>query len=260
VTSCALTIAGTDPSGGAGIQQDLAVFRAIGTWGVSVVTAVTAQNTATVLRWEAMPPALVRSQLEALAADVSIGAAKTGMLATEAIVVEVARAITDLRIPNIVIDPVLSATSGDRLSDDGLARALIAELIPMAALVTPNAQEASILTGIDVSSSKDQTRAAQALIAMGARAALVKGGHLGGEASTDVLVVAGGDPVMLSAPRAPGAEIHGTGCVLSAAITAGLAQGRLLPDAVRDAKAFLTQALQRTLKVGMGSLVIEARA
>lgn len=244
----ALTIAGSDPSGGAGIQQDLRTFAALGVWGLSAITAVTVQDTARVHAWRALDADEVRAQIDAVLDDVGCDAAKTGMLATVAIVEAVAGAVDRHGVVNLVVDPVLRATVGGALADADLARAIAASLVPRAALVTPNAEEAAVLTGIAVGDRATQVEAAHALVASGARAALVTGGHLDGDAA-DVLADADGVETYV-APRAPGADPHGTGCLLSAAIAARLARGDGVRAAVAGAKRIVSAAIARPVRLG----------
>jgi len=254
----ALTIAGSDPTGGAGVQQDLAVFAACGVWGLSAITAITAQDTTAIHRWEPVTADLIGAQIAAVVGDIGVDAAKTGMLGSADAVVEIARAVTDHAIDLLVVDPVLRSTVGEALSTPDLADAIRTELLPRALLITPNVDEALALTGIEVRSRDDQERAGRAMVAGGARAALVKGGHLEGNESVDVLVMA--DLVReFRAPRVGSGAIHGTGCVLSAAITSALACGVDVEGAVESGKTFLAQALTRMLAIGKGALVIDAR-
>ncbi len=255
----ALTIAGSDPSGGAGMQQDLAVFGALGVWGLSAVTAITAQDTAAVHRWQPVDPDLVQAQIDAVVVDIGVDAAKIGMLGSRDVVGAVAEAVARHGISALILDPVLVATSGAALATEGALEALRRDLVPLALLVTPNAAEAEALTGIQVDSRATQTTAGRALVRLGARAALVKGGHLPGPDAVDILIV-GDVEHELSAPRVPVGDVRGTGCVLSAAIAASVALGRDVEEAVGDAKSFLTAALQRARKIGHGALVIDAHA
>lgn len=254
----ALTVAGSDPSGGAGIQQDLKTFHALGVWGLSAVTAVTVQDTTGVAGWHPVPPEIVRAQIAASATDAGVDAMKSGMLPTAAHVEVVASSIDEHGIAAVVVDPVIAATSADPLADDAAIDAVRALLLPRALLVTPNAPEAERLAGVEVRTRAGQREAARALRALGARAALVTGGHLGGE-SRDVLVDADGEVHELAAPRVPGGPVHGTGCTLSAAIAAGLAAGMGLVAAVERAKRFVTAAIARPLALGRGARVIDVR-
>jgi len=252
----ALTIAGSDSGGGAGIQADLKTFHQFGVFGTSVVTAITAQNTVSVRTWEAVGADLVIRQLEAVAEDLPPHAVKSGMLATAELVDAVAAAIPRLALANYVLDPVMVATSGDRLLARDAERRVARALVPLAALVTPNLDEASILVEDEVRTVEAMERAGRALLKMGARAALVKGGHLveaGGAAGEIVDVLVAGDGVRrFPHPRVPTTSTHGTGCTLSAAVTAGLAHGRPLERAVRDALDFVHRALAAAPGLGRG--------
>ena len=244
-----MTIAGSDSGGGAGIQADVRTFSAFGLHATTALTAVTAQNTQTVRAVVALSPADVLAQVEAILEDFPIAAVKTGMLAEPDVVVAVGRLAQERRLPHLVVDPVLVSSTGSLLLADGGIEAYRDALIPHAALVTPNLPEAAALVGVDVRDLDDiasMAAAARALQRLGADAVLVKGGHVraaGASAhSPDVLVV-DDEVIVLEAERVVTANDHGTGCSLSAAIAAGLALGRSLPDAVRDAKAFVLAAL-----------------
>ena len=245
-----LTIAGSDSGGGAGIQADLRTFAAHGVHGTSAVTAVTAQNSVAVLDWVSLEPRMVVAQMEAVASDMNVAAAKTGMLATAAIVSAVADAIERLRLPLVVVDPVMVAKSGDRLLDGHAETAYRERLLPLATVVTPNLPEAEALLGRPVRTLPEMREAARALRAMGPRAVVVKGGHLEGDA---VDVFWDGERMEdLSAPRIATKNTHGTGCTYSAAIASRLALGDPLLEAVRGAKAYLTEAIRRSYSVGRG--------
>ncbi len=247
----ALTIAGSDSGGGAGIQADLKTFHQFGVFGTSVVCAVTAQNTRGVLSWEALSPALVARQIDAVAEDLPPAAVKSGMLGNAELVETVAAGIERHRLPNYVLDPVMVATSGDRLLAREAEQLLARRLVPLAAIVTPNLDEAAILAGADVRTVDDMERAGRALLRLGAQAALMKGGHLTGPVLVDVLVTA--DEVRrYSRPRIDTTSTHGTGCTLSAAVAAGLAQGRPLVRAVEDALDFVHRALAAAPGLGSG--------
>jgi hydroxymethylpyrimidine/phosphomethylpyrimidine kinase len=237
-----LTIAGSDPSGGAGIQADLATFAAHRVHGFSVLTAVIAQNSAAVERVAPVAPAMVRAQIECVVEEAMPRAVKIGALGSAAVVRAVARAITALKMPPPVVDPVMVSSSGVRLLDLGGARALRRFLIPLAAVVTPNLAEAEALSGIRCVSGDAIRAAARELIAMGARAVVIKGGHRSG-APTD-LFHDGRRFVELRAARIAGGGAHGTGCVFSAAIAASLARDLDLLDAVRAAKRYVTAAIR----------------
>ncbi|HZD04252.1 MAG TPA: bifunctional hydroxymethylpyrimidine kinase/phosphomethylpyrimidine kinase [Longimicrobiales bacterium] len=247
----ALTIAGSDSGGGAGIQADLKTFQALGVYGMSAITAVTVQNTTGVSGYEEVPAAVVGDQIRAVAADIGVDAAKTGMLAGAAIVEAVAEAIRETGIPNLVVDPVFVSKHGHPLLAEDAVDALRTRILPLARLVTPNLPEASGLAGFTVETEEDMRRAGETILEAGPEAVLVKGGHLGGEQATDLLVTGeGASPVTTERIDTP--NTHGTGCVLSAAITARLARGDDLPDAVRAGKEFVTGAIRAALAIGEG--------
>jgi hydroxymethylpyrimidine/phosphomethylpyrimidine kinase len=246
----ALTIAGSDSSGGAGIQADLKTFAAHGVFGLSAITAVTAQNTTGVSDVAIMPPALVTAQIDAVISDLGADAAKTGMLGNAAVTAAVADAVERLALRRLVVDPVMVATSGARLLDEAAVHTMRTRLLPLAMVITPNVAEAEILTGLRIETAADLAIAARRLVELGARAALVKGGHLDGPA-TDAFWD-GSTAFELVAERVPGRNTHGTGCTLSAAITARLALGDDLPDAVRRAKAYVTLAIAQAPSLGHG--------
>ncbi len=247
----ALTIAGSDSGGGAGLQADLKTFHQLGVFGTTVVTAVTAQNTRGVTSWEPVSPKLIAAQVDAVAADLMPHALKSGMLGTAANAAAVADAIARHQLPNYVLDPVMVATSGDRLLDADAERVVSDRLVPLATLVTPNLDEAEVLTGFDVRTTEAMERAAFTLIDRGARGALVTGGHLEGDTVVNVLV-AGDVPRFYSRPRIATTSTHGTGCTLSAAIAAGLALGLPLEQAVSDALDFVHRAIESAPRLGSG--------
>ena len=247
----ALTIAGSDSGGGAGIQADLKTFHQFGVFGTTVITAVTAQNTVGVRAWEALSARLVAQQLDALAEDLPPLAVKSGMLGTAELVETVAGGIARHRFPHYVLDPVMVATSGDRLLAREAEHLIGSRLLPLAALVTPNLDEAAILAGEEVRTADQMERAARALVRMGARAALVKGGHLAGTEVVDVLVT-NGAVRRFTRPRIDTTSTHGTGCTLSAGIAAGLALGRPLEQAVSDALDFVHRAMAAAPGLGRG--------
>ncbi len=247
----ALTIAGSDSGGGAGIQADLKTFHQFGVFGTSVITAITAQNTVGVRAWEPVPVALVTRQLDAVADDLPPAAVKSGMLGSAALVDAVADGIARRRLPNYVLDPVMVATSGDRLLERDAERLIVRRLVPLAALVTPNLDEAAVLVGGNVRGPDDMERAGRALVQLGAKAALIKGGHLGGDLVVDVLV-ADGIARRFTRPRLETTSTHGTGCTLSAAVAAGLALGRPLERAVEDALDFVHRAIAAAPGLGQG--------
>ena len=249
-----LSIAGSDPSGGAGVQADLKTFSALGCYGMAVVTALTAQNTTGVTRVLPIPPDMVAAQIDAIFSDIAVDAVKIGMLAEPAIAEAVAESLRRAGAKNIVLDPVLAATRGAALSEGGLPRAIIEHLLPLVDLITPNLAEAAVLTGTALARGADEmTAQARALVEQGARAALVKGGHLGGE-PMDVLF-ANGAARMFSGRRVDTRHAHGTGCALASAIAANLAKGSALGEAVAKAKTWLEQALAagEALQLGVGA-------
>ena len=246
----ALTIAGSDPGGGAGIQADLKTFAAHGVFGLSAITAITVQNSLGVTRVVALSPDLVAAQIDAVVTDFGAGATKIGMLATAAIVHAVADAIVRHKLERVVLDPVMVATHGARLLDEPGIDALRARLLPLCAVVTPNAAEAEVLTGIVVRTTEDQRAAAAAIVGRGARAAVVTGGHLDGPA-VDVLFD-GRDFLELRAPRVDSAHTHGTGCTFSSALAARLSAGDALHAAAQAAKDYVTRAIERAPHLGHG--------
>ena len=247
----ALTIAGSDSGGGAGIQADLKTFQQFGVYGTSVIVALTAQNTRGVRAVETVPEAMVAAQLTAIAEDLPPDALKTGMLAEAGLVRLVAKAIRENGWQPLVVDPVMVATSGHRLLTTEAEDIIRESLVPLAALVTPNLDEAAVLTGRVVHDVATMERAGETLVRFGAAAALVKGGHLGGDTLTDVLVTSDGIR-RFTRPRIPTSSTHGSGCTLSAAITAGLALGRPLETAVEDGLDFVQRAIARAPGLGGG--------
>jgi hydroxymethylpyrimidine/phosphomethylpyrimidine kinase len=247
----ALTIAGSDSGGGAGIQADLKTFQQFGVFGTSVIVAITAQNTRGVRAVHPVPASIVAAQLDALAEDLPPVAIKTGMLATAALVSQIADAIRDHGWRSYVCDPVMVATSGDRLLDVPAESIVRDRLLPLAACVTPNLDEAAILTGLEVRDPDQMARAGRRLLELGAGAALVKGGHLESEVMTDLLVTPSGIR-QFSRPRLHTSSTHGTGCTLSAAITAGLALGRDLESSVADGLDYVHRAMRSAPGLGGG--------
>lgn len=247
----ALTIAGSDSGGGAGIQADLKTFHQFRVFGTSVITAVTAQNTRGVRRWQAVEPGLVVAQVEAVAEDLPPAAFKTGMLGSAKVVGAVADALERLRLPNFVLDTVMVSTSGDRLLDADAEGLVVDRLVPLAELVTPNLDEAEILVGTDVRSADAMEQAGRALLRLGAKAALIKGGHMEGDEIMDVLVTPAGAR-RFSYPRIDTTSTHGTGCTLSAGITAALARGASLEKAVLDGLDFVHRAIRSAPRLGSG--------
>jgi hydroxymethylpyrimidine/phosphomethylpyrimidine kinase len=246
----ALTIAGSDPSGGAGLQADLKTFHQFGVYGEAVVTLVTVQNSVRVSRVEVLAADLVVEQLNAVLEDMPPGAAKTGALGSAEVVAAIARAAAGFAFP-LVVDPVMVSKHGQPLVSAEAARLIREGLLPLATLVTPNVPEAEALVGFPILTRDDMRRAARAIRDAGARAVLIKGGHMEGDA-TDILLD-GGEWHEFPSARIATRHTHGTGCTYSAAITAGLAQGRALPEAVARAKRFIQEAIRTNPGLGRGS-------
>ena len=246
----ALTIAGSDSGGGAGIQADLKTFSAFRVFGMSVITAVTAQNSLGVQGVFNLPPEFVSRQLESVLSDFGADAIKIGMLSTAPIISAVAERLRSRPQDKVVLDPVMIAKSGDALLQVDARTALMKELLPLALVVTPNLHEAEALAGISVATESDMEEAARRILALGARNVLVKGGHLR-DSATDILWN-GRDFARFIAPRVASSNTHGTGCTLSSAIAASLARGHALKDAVAEAKAYVTAAIREGFQVGGG--------
>ncbi len=246
-----LTIAGSDSGGGAGIQADLKTFAALGVYGASVITAITAQNTLGVRAIHEVPAEVVAAQIDAVLDDIGADAAKTGMLSSAAVVDVVAERLRAHRVTRLVVDPIMVAKSGDRLLREDAVAALRERLLPLAAVVTPNAPEASVLAGLEVVNEATAREAARRIHALGPGLVIVKGGHFGGERSDDV-AYDGTSFEVLPAPRIETPHTHGTGCTFSAAIAAELARGRSPLDAARAAKVFLHGAIEHTEPLGAG--------
>lgn len=246
----ALTIAGSDSGGGAGIQADLKTFAALGVHGTSAITAITAQNTVDVTDILELPVQLIRAQIDAVISDLDVSAAKTGMLSSAAIIEAVAGAVRDHRLTQLVVDPVMVAKGGARLLRDDAVDALRTTLLPLAAVITPNMPEAEVLLSRKIATLEERRQAARDLLKLGPRAVIVKGGHAEGEA-TDVYFD-GSELVELRAPRIDTGNTHGSGCTFSAAIAAGLARGLDPLAATRDAKTFITHAIEFGLELGHG--------
>lgn len=248
-----MTIAGSDSGGGAGIVADLKTFEAHGVWGTTAIVAVTAQNTLGVQAFDTLQADLVRQQILSVATDIGVDAAKTGMLASAELVRAVARAVSDAGITKLVVDPVFVSKHGDTLLADDAVGALRADLLPLATVVTPNLPEASGLVGFAVDNRDQMVEAARALLDTGVGVVLIKGGHLDGDDSPDCLLARGDDqPTWLEGDRIPGRHTHGTGCVLSAAITAELARGMEPADACVAAKHFIEKAIAAGVELGSG--------
>ena len=259
-----MTIAGSDPSGGAGLQADLKTFAAIKTYGLSVITAVIAQNSARVVRVEPVTPDMLTAQLETIVAERAPDALKIGALGSAAVASVVAKKLRSLRLPAPVLDPVLVASSGTRLLEPDGEAVLRTQLIPQAALVTPNIPEAEVLSGIEIDGLTAMRQAARTLYKLGARTLLIKGGHWparlgtsGRPAKVIDLFFDGRRFIEFAAARIPGDGAHGTGCALSAAIAAWLSRGADLPTAIRRAKRFMTAVLEKPLMLGNGRCVLD---
>ncbi|HUF27979.1 MAG TPA: bifunctional hydroxymethylpyrimidine kinase/phosphomethylpyrimidine kinase [Gemmatimonadaceae bacterium] len=247
----ALTIAGSDSGGGAGIQADLKTFHRFGLFGTSVITAITAQNTRGVTAWSAVATELIRAQLDAVAVDLRPAAVKSGMLADADVVRTIARGLADHALRPYVLDPVMVATSGDPLLEPGAIAAVRSELLPLADLVTPNLDETALLTGEPAGDQGAMEAAARSLVEQhGARAALVKGGHLAGSSAIDVLY--DGEIHVFRHPRIDTTSTHGTGCTLSAAIAAHLAMGRPLLESVSRSLDWVHEAIRQAPRLGKG--------
>jgi hydroxymethylpyrimidine/phosphomethylpyrimidine kinase len=253
----ALTIAGSDPGGGAGLQADVKTFAALGVYGFSVITAVIAQNSSKVAAVEAVSPELVEAQLDVLALEFAPRAVKTGALANAAVVKGVARAIERLKLPAPVVDPVIVSSTGARLIGPKGERAIRKRLIPLAAIVTPNIAEAEGLADIQIDSDAAIRKAAEKIMKLGAHAVVIKGGHRGDDKSATDFFYDGRTFIELKGPRIAGGGAHGTGCAFSAAIAAYLARGASLEDAVRGAKRFVTTALKQSFKLGKGRALLD---
>jgi hydroxymethylpyrimidine/phosphomethylpyrimidine kinase len=246
----ALTIAGSDSGGGAGIQADLKTFSALGVYGASVITAVTAQDTQRVYGVVELEPAFVAQQIDAVLDDIGADAVKTGMLSSAPIINAVAERVKHWNVTQLVVDPVMVAKGGDKLLRDDAVTALRERLLPLALVVTPNLPEAEVLLGRPVVTREERERAARDLVAMGCRAAVVKGGHADGDA--DDVVFDGERLTWLAGERVATGNTHGSGCAFSAAIAAGLARGLGVHDALAEAKAFIAGAIRHALAVGHG--------
>lgn len=252
MTPIALTIAGSDSSGGAGIQADLKTFAALGVYGASVITALTAQNTTGVSGIHAVPADFVTAQIDAVFSDLAVGAVKIGMVADPTVMDAIVAGLTRWSPKHVVLDPVMVATSGDRLLAAEAVEALRTKLIPRASVITPNLPEAAALLDAPIASSEAAIQEqGRRLLAFGCRTVLIKGGHGEGSESIDYLVDANGT-IALSAPRVPTKNTHGTGCSLSSAIAAGLARGETMESAARNAKAFVSAAIAQADRFAVG--------
>jgi hydroxymethylpyrimidine/phosphomethylpyrimidine kinase len=247
-----LTIAGSDSGGGAGIQADLKTFMAFGVYGMSAITALTAQNTVGVQGIFDVSPEFVREQIRSVMTDIGADAAKTGMLSNAAIVKTVAEAVRDFRIPNLVVDPVMAAKSGDLLLAPEARRAVREELLPLATVITPNIPEAEALLGRRIEDLDAMREAAQDLKTIGSQWVVLKGGHLDIERQSIDVLCDGRELVLLRSPRWESRNTHGTGCTFASAIAAGLARGLAPPEAVKRAKDYVTEAIRYGLSIGSG--------
>jgi hydroxymethylpyrimidine/phosphomethylpyrimidine kinase len=246
-----MTIAGSDSGGGAGIQADLKTFQALGVYGASTVTAITAQNTVGVTAVHEVPTAIVAAQIDAVADDIGVDAVKTGMLSSAEIIATVADRIRHWRLDRLVVDPVMVAKSGDRLLREDAVQALIDQLLPLALVLTPNLPEAEVLIRRSLDSDDDMRQAAVDIVGLGARAVVMKGGHASGVTARDLLFD-GHSFHVFESERFETPNTHGTGCTFSAAIAAGLARGLSIFDAVSEAKSYLTEAIRRSRPLGHG--------
>jgi hydroxymethylpyrimidine/phosphomethylpyrimidine kinase len=252
----ALTIAGSDSSGGAGIQADLKTFAALNVYGTSAITAVTAQNTLGVISVEPLVADLVTAQIEAVAGDIELHATKTGMLATAAIVEAVTAAIDELDLPRLVVDPVLVASSGNPLLDEDGVQVMRAELLPRALVVTPNIPEAEILSNYPIHSMEDIQEAARRIHDLGPTAVLITGGHRSGDVVVDVLY--DGDRFLeIRTDRVPDRQVHGTGCTFASAVAAYLAQGISLEQAAQRAQSYVASAIRHAFSAGQGRQLLD---
>jgi hydroxymethylpyrimidine/phosphomethylpyrimidine kinase len=247
----ALTIAGSDSGAGAGIEADLKTFAAHGIYGTVAITAVTAQNTLGVTGIHTLPADMVTAQIEAVIGDIGADAVKIGMLATPAIVEAVAAAVAALDLPFVVLDPVMVAKSGHRLLDEEAQAALVAELVPKAYVLTPNAPEAEVLAEMRIETVDDAREAAERILALGPTAVVVKGGHLAGDEIVDIFFD-GHRMDEIRGPRLPGRSTHGTGCTFSSAVAANLALGRPLREAVERARVYVAAAIASAPGIGRG--------
>jgi len=248
-----LTIAGSDSGGGAGIQADLKTFSALGCYGMSAITALTAQNTTGVRAIHAIPPQMLRDQIDAVIEDIGVDAVKIGMLHAPEIVQVVADAIDRHQLRQVVLDPVMIATSGAVLIENEAVQALVQQLFPRVQLITPNLDEAGFLVGQTLKNEADMEAAADQLLGLGARAVLIKGGHLIGDTVADLFVNSLGQKWWLRAPRIHSPNTHGTGCTLSSAIAAHLALGDPIEQAIEKSHAYIRQALQAGAHVRTGA-------
>lgn len=247
-----LTIAGSDSGGGAGIQADLKTFSALGCYGMTAITAITAQNTQGVRAIHGIPSEMLAAQIDAVVEDIGVDAVKIGMLHSPDVVHVVAQAIRQYDLPHVVLDPVMVATSGDRLIAAETVQVLVQELFPLATLITPNLDEAQLLLGQSIRGQDDLEPAARALLALGAQGVLLKGGHLPGNEVVDLLLLPQQPAVRLASPRIASRNVHGTGCTLSSAIAAHVAMGQTLTQAVASARDYILAAIEAGAAVRTG--------
>lgn len=248
----AMTVAGSDSGGGAGIQADLKTFQALGVYGASALTAITAQNTLGVRAVQEIALDVIAAQIDAVAEDLGVDAAKTGMLSSAEIIATVADRIRHWRLERLVVDPVMVAKSGDRLLRDDAVWTLVHDLLPLALLVTPNLPEAEVLVGGSLETDAAIRQAARAIVALGPRAVLIKGGHRAGDGDATDVLFDGQSFHTFTSPRFETPNTHGTGCTLSAAIAAELALGQDLITAVGTAKRYLSEAIRQSTPLGQG--------
>ncbi|MCS7253271.1 MAG: bifunctional hydroxymethylpyrimidine kinase/phosphomethylpyrimidine kinase [Armatimonadota bacterium] len=254
-TPCALTIAGSDSSGGAGVQADLKTFTALGVFGACAITALTAQNTLGVSSVLEVPAEFVAAQIDAVASDLKVGATKTGMLSNASIVEVVSAKVKEHNLKPLVVDPVIIAGTGARLLSENAIDVLKRELLPLATIVTPNVYEAEVLSGIKVTSLNSAMDAAIALYDLGASVIVIKGGHLEGDEAID-LVYDGNRFLELRSKRSTKGKLHGAGCVFSAAITAALAKGATEAEAIKSAKQFIQRSIEGAFPIGSGLIPV----
>jgi hydroxymethylpyrimidine/phosphomethylpyrimidine kinase len=246
-----MTIAGSDSGGGAGIQADLKTFQALGVYGASTLTAITAQNTLGVTAVHEIPSEVIAAQIDAVLSDIGVAAAKTGMLSSAEIIGTVAERIRHWQLDRLVVDPVMVAKSGDRLLREDAVQALVRDLLPLALVLTPNLPEAEVLVGRSLNSEAAVREAARAIVDMGPRSVVMKGGHRSGGPAVDLLFD-GQSFVEFSSERFETPNTHGTGCTFSAAIAAGLARGLGVEEAVGEAKRYVSEAIRRSRPLGAG--------
>ena len=246
-----MTIAGSDSGGGAGIQADLKTFAALGVYGTSALTAITAQNTLGVTAIHEVPTEIIAAQIQAILSDIGADAVKTGMLSSSAIIETVAQELQRHGVKRLVVDPVMVAKGGDRLLREDAVEALRTRLLPLATVVTPNMPEAEVLTGLTVRTPEDAREAARRIVAMGARSVVVKGGHITQDDAVDTFYD-GSEFREFRAQRIDTKNTHGTGCTFASAIAAGLAKGLALAEAVAQAKNYVTEAIRANLEIGAG--------